>query len=45
MTIFTTLSVTNVPIHFRMTLIKGFIREMRKQKVTKLRGIAKITFT
>ena len=24
--IFTTSSLTNVPIHFRMTLIKGFIR-------------------
>ena len=33
--IFTTLSVTNVPIHFRVTLIKRFLRWMHKQKVTK----------
>ena len=33
---FTSLILTNVSIHFRMTLIKGFIRYMHKQKVTKL---------
>ena len=34
MTIFITLSGANVPIHFRTTLIEGFIRYMHKQKKT-----------
>ena len=41
--IYTTLSLTNVEVHFRVTQLKGFITQMHKQKMTKL-GITKITF-
>ena len=36
MRIFTILRAINVPIHFRMTLLEGFIKWMHKQKVTNL---------
>ena len=42
--IYTTLSLTNVSVHFRMTKLKGFIRQMHKQKVTKL-GLPKLLFS
>ena len=34
--IFTSLRLTNVSIHFKMTQLKGFIKQMHKQKVTKI---------
>ena len=42
--IYTTLSLTNVSVYFWMTLIKGFIRQMHKQNVTKL-GLQKLLFS
>ena len=34
--IFTAFSLTNVSIYSRKTQLKGFIRQMHKQKITKL---------
>ena len=39
--IFTLLSLTDVSFHFRMTLLKGLLKEIHTQKVV---GIAKITY-